>query len=328
MMLVCTSWMRATRRGARIPARDTDTPVLRGDVILVGTALYDAATAKLLRAEDACAHDPQLSPDGQLLVVTRNLYRQAKWSRSRDPRRTVNGCFSLRSLEKLRENTGPEGSCAWVDTASNVAGVACVGVRPLYDCDSDSDDVRRWYITAPDGTATRIRDLPPGMQPLAFSRDASALLMQRQSRALIVVRRDGARLSRLDLDSPHLAVRPTDRAFALHYRDGGTVVTPPLDSPPSKDSDDGPPRSAPDHFFRWWAAYNTWTPDGRVCAYHQDGHVCVARGGRVLGRVPLATRQNVSLAFDASGEGLCVMLCQAQDCFVFRYLLRDFINSI
>lgn len=323
--------------GVRInwPSELSEPPELRGDVILLDTALYDASTGNLLSERDARSRDSKLSPDGRLLVVTREppgRMKQAEWFASRD---LVVLCrFDLKLLEALPENMGDEGAHAWVDTVSNVAGVACIGVRPLYDCDSDSEDLRRWYLTRPDGSFVKVH-ADRNQQPLAFSRDASALLLQRHrpgaTPLLTVVGRDGTRLSRLKLDSaPQLlmAVRPDTEAFTLFFP-GGTVLRAPHQDPEDAMAT-GLPISAPAHCFHWWASTLAWTASREgdlMCAYHHDGHVCLARvvqGNVVVGRVPLATSQDVHLSFDERGD-LHAMYWVPEDnaCFAFRYSLRD-----
>ena len=223
MALVCRAWLRAarrtTKRGVKIEhlGKGNPVPVLCGDVVLFRSALYDATTGAVLRNLDPPSSmlrstDAMLSPDGTLVVVRRRGV--AEWSRVRDPTRTVLARFDLMAaLERANE----EGDAA-VETMSNAIGVACVGMYV-------DGDARRLFITSPDSAAVEVLAHKCRMDPIAFSRDGSALLLQRSSHTarkhvVTVVGRDGHRLRHVDLGDAwqNLAVRPTDGAFTLFLR--------------------------------------------------------------------------------------------------------------
>ena len=331
MALVCRAWLRAarrtTKRGVKIEhlGKGNPVPVLCGDVVLFRSALYDATTGAVLRNLDPPSSmlrstDAMLSPDGTLVVVRRRGV--AEWSRVRDPTRTVLARFDLMAaLERANE----EGDAA-VETMSNAIGVACVGMYV-------DGEARRLFITSPDSAAVEVLAHKCRMDPIAFSRDGSALLLQRSSRTALkhvvtVVGRDGHRLRHVDLGDAwqNLAVRPADGAFTLFLR-GKTAA---MNTGPWEGEEEQAPELAPPHFFQLWgAATRAWTADGRFCAFHADGHVCVARGRRLVGRAPLSLTATIeaTLAFDAH-DVLRVMLVEpkgdACSCFVFQYRLADF----
>ena len=320
---VCRAWHAATRSMKRVltistAAEHMHSPVLRGGVLLTSNGLWDVGTGVQLRSMTWREHTPfpKLSSDGRLVVEVRDGV--VEWTGARDAQVLARFDSGFPHTEVVE--------------VSNVVGVACICV--------DDDELR---ITSPDGTSAR---LPPDMEPMSFSRDALSIMMRCSAYAERVVihvfGRDGKPLRHVDL-GPRTSlklftIRPVDGDFTLlaEWWNGKKVKRSFFDATPrGRGSGLLGPASLKE--FPRPRNHFAWTPDGRLCAFHHAGHVCVAQGSRVgrvqqrprvVGRMPLYTKYEydvVYLAFDTSDPQLLyVMLNNRTTVHVMQYHLREF----